>query len=90
MLHALSRSLSLLHSRPIATKDTCERAFQHDQTVQILSIALIVGLILSYVPQVSALPILHTAPVYTAILASSASSAASWSPTKEGAFRPDG
>lgn len=43
-----------LHSRPVPSPATCRAAFKHDQTAQILSILIVIGLIISYLPQVSA------------------------------------
>ncbi|GAA5953929.1 hypothetical protein JCM3765_000697 [Sporobolomyces pararoseus] len=40
-----------LHSRPIVSPSTCRAAFQHNRTGEILSICIVVGLVVSYIPQ---------------------------------------
>ncbi|GAA5993153.1 hypothetical protein JCM5350_005387 [Sporobolomyces pararoseus] len=39
------------HSRPIVSPSTCRAAFQHNRTGEILSICIVVGLVVSYIPQ---------------------------------------
>ncbi|GAA5875621.1 hypothetical protein JCM8547_000888 [Rhodosporidiobolus lusitaniae] len=43
--------ISLLHSRPPISKETCQAAFQHNGTGELLSALIAVGLIISYAPQ---------------------------------------
>ncbi|SCV69148.1 BQ2448_2168 [Microbotryum intermedium] len=46
-----AQQMFTLHSRPIASPSTCKAAYQHDSTTQILSTLIIVGLVVSYLPQ---------------------------------------
>ncbi|GAA5896188.1 hypothetical protein JCM5296_007257 [Sporobolomyces johnsonii] len=39
------------HSRPIASPHSCREAFHHNRTGEILSLCIVVGLVLSYLPQ---------------------------------------
>ncbi|ORY79718.1 hypothetical protein BCR35DRAFT_291450 [Leucosporidium creatinivorum] len=39
------------HSRPIVSKDSCRESFTHDQTTMILSLLIVIGLVVSYLPQ---------------------------------------
>lgn len=50
--------LSALHARPIASLETCRASYDtnHDVTAQVLSLCIIAGLIISYLPQVSLPP----------------------------------
>ncbi|GAA6037047.1 hypothetical protein JCM8097_005524 [Rhodosporidiobolus ruineniae] len=41
----------LVHSRPPISPSTCKAAFEHDQTTLVLSTCIVVGLVLSYLPQ---------------------------------------
>lgn len=43
----------LLHSLPVPSPKTCREAFVHDSTTEVLSSLIVVGLIISYLPQVS-------------------------------------
>ncbi|KAM0753335.1 hypothetical protein T439DRAFT_339057 [Meredithblackwellia eburnea MCA 4105] len=40
-----------LHARQVATPANCRKSFQHDRTAEILSILIIIGLVISYLPQ---------------------------------------
>ncbi|KAK4058614.1 hypothetical protein OIO90_000058 [Microbotryomycetes sp. JL221] len=42
---------AVAHARPLPSPSTCKAAFQHDRTTEILSACIVVGLIVSYVPQ---------------------------------------
>ncbi|GAA5821830.1 hypothetical protein JCM10212_003144 [Sporobolomyces blumeae] len=43
--------MEAFHSRPIASPHTCKAAFVHNRTGEILSLCIVVGLIVSYLPQ---------------------------------------
>lgn len=43
---------SLMHARSIPSRETCQLAFKHDGPTELLSILIVVGLIISYLPQV--------------------------------------
>ncbi|GAA5829901.1 hypothetical protein JCM5353_006108 [Sporobolomyces roseus] len=43
--------MQAFHSRPIVSPSTCKAAFNHNRTGEILSICIVVGLVISYIPQ---------------------------------------
>lgn len=47
---------TILHSRTIPSFETCNASFHHDGTAQFLSCCIVIGLIISYLPQVSSFP----------------------------------
>ncbi|GAA6025893.1 hypothetical protein JCM11491_001727 [Sporobolomyces phaffii] len=51
MTSAVSDPFAALHSRPIVSPQTCRAAFQHNRTGEILSVCIVVGLVVSYIPQ---------------------------------------
>ena len=50
---SLNDAFRVLHARAIPTPETCRAAFHHDRTTAILSGLIVLGLVVSYCPQVS-------------------------------------
>ncbi|GAA5883382.1 hypothetical protein JCM16303_006721 [Sporobolomyces ruberrimus] len=51
LMSAARDPFEALHSRPIVSRQTCRSAFSHNRTGEILSICIVVGLVISYIPQ---------------------------------------
>lgn len=43
--------MQLYHSRPIPSPHTCKAAYTHDRTSLVLSLLIVIGLVVSYLPQ---------------------------------------